>query len=281
VYPIASSFDVFQDWEKNMFHSISGNSRVFMIIADPVFHLKTPQAFNQRFQNDGVDAVLVPVQVGKQDLGAFIDGLRKVQNLDGLIVTIPHKQAAASLCDELLPTAHRAGSVNAIKFSKGRMIGENFDGQGFVQGLTDAGYDLRQRNVLMLGSGGAASSIAFALADAGVRSLAIWNRNMAKANMLVSNVVESTTLSCFADPSRGTGNIDLIVNATSLGMNSGDALPVPAESLLQRHMVAEVIMSPEETPLLIAAKAAGAQAHPGKHMLSAQLEAMGKFIGAF
>jgi len=166
-----------------MVDAVSGTTRLFMTVADPVHHLRTPSAFNDLFAARGVEAVMIAAQVPRGDLRRFVDGLRGLRELDGLIVTIRYKHAIASLCDELGSTARRVGAVNAVKISGGRLIGENFDRIGFVEDLKRQGYDVRDKRVLILGSGGAAAAIAFALADAGAPVLAIWNRPLAKVEL--------------------------------------------------------------------------------------------------
>lgn len=261
--------------------AITGKTRLFVIIADPVYHLRTPQVFNDQFEREGTDSIMVAAHVAPENLGAFVIGLRAMRNLAGLIVTIPHKQAMTGFCDQLAPTARRVGSVNAVRISDGAFIGENFDGTGFVNGLSRAGYALARKRVLLLGSGGAAAAIAFALADAGVASLAIWNRTLDRADGLAACVRADGFAAAHATAERNAASVDLIVNATSLGLQPGDPLPLPASGLGPQHMVAEVVMSPETTKLLETARGVGAQIHLGRHMLEAQLDAMGKFVGAF
>ncbi|QKC98352.1 shikimate dehydrogenase family protein [Mesorhizobium sp. NZP2298] len=260
---------------------ITGTTRLYFIVADPVHHVRTPAAFNARLAAAEADAVMVATQVAPAGLADFIAGLRRIKNVGGLIVTVPHKQAMVALCDELAPAAERAGSLNAVRIENNRLIGENFDGIGFVQGLLSAGYDVLGKRALLLGSGGAASAIAFALADAGVADLAIWNRSIDKAEALAERVRTSTGVTSRADPHRDTSGIDLIVNATSLGMRAEDELPIPADAIRSNHMVAEAVMNPPETELLQIAKSHGASVHQGYHMLAAQLDAMGRYVGAF
>lgn len=264
-----------------MVDTISGKTRLFIIVADPVHHLRTPSVYNERFSTNGIDAVMVAARVASEALEGFVNGLKGVRNLEGLIVSVPHKRAIAPLCDELMPTARRVGSVNAIQVANGRLIGDIFDGLGFVEGLRIQGYEPFGRRVLLLGSGGAGSAIAFALAGTGVRRLAIWNRNLVRAEKLAEVIGRSSACEVVCDPSRSTAEIDLIVNATSLGMKDGDELPLPIELIRPGQMVAEAVMFPDETPLLRLARDRGARIHPGRHMLLAQLDAMGRFVGAF
>ena len=261
--------------------NITGNTRPFFIVADPVHHLRTPEVFNQRLQRSGFDGLLMPAHVQADGLEAFVRGVRQMQNLAGLIVTVPHKIAIVPFCDELSATAQKVGSVNTIRVESGRLIGENFDGIGLVKGLLAEGYDVKGRNALLLGSGGAARAIAFALADAGVERLVISNRSSEKARELALAVARVHDIDVYADENQDLADTHLIVNATSLGLRPDDPLPIDPDRLRADHMVAEVVMSPEVTKLLSAAAGRGAAIHLGRHMLDAQMIEMGRFLRAF
>lgn len=263
------------------YSGISGRTRPFYIIADPVDHVRTPQAFNARMAAANLDAAMVAAQIARGDLEQFVNAARLIQNLGGMIVTIPHKEAVVQLCDELGDQARRVGSVNAIRKEGKRLIGENFDGIGFVSGLKAQGHEVQGTSALLLGSGGAAGAIAFALMDAGLGRLKIWNRTAARADALAARLNAAGYADVTSVEDQEAEGVDLIVNATPLGMSEGDPLPFPPERIGPQHIVAEVIMSPEKTRLLHCAENAGATIHLGKHMLDAQLDAMAEFIGAF
>ena len=145
--------------------SITGTTRVFGVIADPVSHVRAPMVFNPYFIEKGTDAVLIPMHIPEAELEATIRGLAGMPNMGGVCVTIPHKMALAGLCDELGMAARITGAVNAVRFDQGRLVGDNFDGAGFVAGCKGEGVVLEGRKILMLGAGGAARAIATALAD--------------------------------------------------------------------------------------------------------------------
>ncbi|PSS60537.1 shikimate dehydrogenase [Ensifer sp. NM-2] len=259
---------------------MTGNTRPFIIVADPVHHLRTPEVFNDYLARSAFDGVLIPANVPAEGLAAFVDGVKQMRNLAGLIITVPHKVAIVPFCDELSPTARRVGSVNTIRVVAGRLIGENFDGVGFVKGLLLQGYDVSGRSALLLGSGGAARAIAFALADAGVRRLIISNRNIEKARELAASVDSVQYIEVHAAANPDTDSVDLIVNATSLGLLPDDPLPLDQRQIHANHMVAEVVMSPEVTKLLLVAKDRGASIHLGRHMLDAQIVEIGNYLTA-
>jgi shikimate dehydrogenase len=260
---------------------ITGKTKIYAIIADPVAQVRTPEVFNALFERQQIDAVLVPVHVPKEGLEALINGFRMLKNLGGFIVTVPHKKAVATLCDEVGEAGQMVGAVNAVRREKdGRLIGNMFDGAGFVAGLKSQGYDPAGLRVLLLGAGGAGGAIALSLAEAGVASLTIANRTPDKAEGVMNRIVKlypALTIRMGAPDPHGH---DLIINATSLGMREEDPLPIDPRLLTPHMLVAEIIMKPEITPLLAAAKNQGCDVHYGRHMLDQQIQLMSNFIGA-
>lgn len=260
--------------------TISGRTRLYGILADPIAQVRTPQAFNALCAARGFDAVLVPFQVAPDDLATAVAGLRWLRSLGGLVVTVPHKRAMAALCDRLEPMGRLVGAVNAVRReADGSLLGENFDGRGFVAGLRAQGREPRGRRALLLGAGGAGAAIAFALAEAGVAELAIANRSAARGEALAAAVAAAFPGVAVRSAAAEGEGFDLLVNATSLGLRPEDPLPLPADSIPADALVAEVVMQPEVTALLRAAAARGAATHGGLHMLHGQLQAIAAFLG--
>ena len=259
---------------------ISGHTRVYAILADPVHHVQTPQKLNALMRGRGHDGVMVPVHVAAGDLASVVAGLKGIQSLGGFVVTVPHKTAIVGLCDAVSRQAGLVGAANCVRREPdGRLVGEILDGLGFVAGLRREGFEPKGRRVLLLGAGGAANAIAFALAEAGVASLAIANRTRGKAEDLARRLAQAfPALSVNLDDADPAAH-DIVVNGTSLGLAAGDALPVDAARLSERQIVAEVIMQPRVTALLAAAQAKGCRIHYGLPMLECQLEMMADFMG--
>jgi len=258
---------------------ITGRTRVLGILADPIGHVKAPPGINAIAIRRGRDAVMVPFQVAPGDLPAFADALRSLKSFDGGIVTVPHKGAMADICDQITPRARMMGAVNVIRREEdGRLVGDMLDGAGFVSGLASQGIAVAGRRVYLVGAGGAASAIAFAMAEAGVAHLTLANRTRAKAQELRERIraafPEASVSTGDADPS----GHDIVVNGTSLGMRPDDAIPLDVAGLAPGMVVAEVIMEPEITPLLAQAQARGCRIHLGKPMLEQQLELMASFF---
>lgn len=259
---------------------ISGHTRVYGILADPIHHVQTPQRLNPLMRAWGHDGVMVPMHVTAADLAAVVAGMRRVQSLGGFIVTVPHKTAIVALCDEVSRQAELVGAVNCVRReADGRLIGDILDGAGFVAGLRREGIDPKGARVLLLGAGGAANAIAFALAEAGVARLAIANRTRAKSEDLARRLSLAFP-QLEIDPGAGDAAAhDIIINGTSLGLSENDPLPLDASRLAPGQVVAEVIMQPRITALLAAAQARGCRIHFGLPMLECQLEMMADFMG--
>ncbi|MCU1726086.1 shikimate dehydrogenase [Pseudomonas sp. 7P_10.2_Bac1] len=254
---------------------ISGTTRVYAIIADPIHHVQTPQAMNRLFSSLGLNRVLVPFHVAPADLERVVTGLRGIQSLDGFIVTVPHKTAIAELCDSISETARLVGAVNVVtRSSDGTLHGEILDGEGFVTGLRHAGIELKGRAVYLAGAGGAANAIAFALAASGIGWLTIANRSRDKATSLVERLARAFPDLQVSIGTSDPSGYDLVVNGTSLGLREGDPLPCDVTRLSADQVVAEIIMQPAITPLLAAAQKVGCRIHEGLPMLLSQIELM-------
>ena len=262
---------------------ITGTTRLFGVIADPIDHVRAPMVFNPVFQDRNIDAVLVPLHIPSEHLETTIRGLSSMPNMGGVCVTIPHKLPMAKLCDDISLAAQITGAVNAVRFDQGRLIGENFDGAGFVSGLIGEGHDLAGAKVLMIGAGGAARAIAVALADQPIQQLTIANRTLANADAVASilrdhfpNLVIETIEMAQVENILPMQNI--IVNTTSLGLKESDAMPCSLEDVDADVIIADIIMVPEKTAWLSAAEKKGLKTHPGKHMLDYQRDLIGRFL---
>jgi shikimate dehydrogenase len=259
---------------------ITGRTRVYVHLAHPSAHVRTPQTFNRAFSERRIDAVAVSIDVAPDDLPSLLRGLKGWRNLGGIGVTMPHKERIAALCDEVVGIAGLVGAVNAIRREPdGRLVGANTDGSGFLAGLQRAGYDPAGKRVLLVGVGGAGTAIAFSLAQAGAGELTLANRTPAKAEAIAAKVAHA-----FPDTKTSVGTpdpagFDMVINATSLGMHPGDALPLDVSRLTPGTLVAEIIMRPERTALVEEAEGRGCRVHPGLPMLTGQIDEVIAFLG--
>ena len=259
---------------------ISGTTRLYAIIGDPIAHVRTPMAFNEYFSARKIDAVCVPVHIARDELARAWAGLKSIANLDGFIVTAPHKAESARLCDRLEGDGMRTGVVNTVRRDPdGCFSGTLLDGRGFVSGLIRQGHGVKGQRFYMAGAGGAGTALAYALADAGAAALTIHNRTKSKAEALVAAVGAAFPGIDIRVGTADAAGHTVVVNATSLGLNSDDGHSFDLASADPSALVAEVVMKPDMTPLLLAAEALGHPIHFGIHMLNSQLDLMMQYLG--
>ena len=174
---------------------ITGHTRLYGIIGHPIGHVRAPMTFNARFARDGIDAISLPFDAAPARLADAIRGLRALENLGGFVVTAPHKQAMLALCDDVVGEALLVGAVNTVRRERdGRLVGDLFDGQGFVRGLLARGHALAGKRVFLNGAGGAGNALAFALARAGVAAITVHNRTASRAIDLVQRLARALSL---------------------------------------------------------------------------------------
>ena len=254
---------------------IDGSTRIMGVIGDPITQIRTPQAINPIFAQQGANILCVPIHIRAETLASAIAGLRAQNNVIGFGVTLPHKQTIMALCDSLDPAALDVGAVNVVRReADGSYRGYQFDGQGFLRGLVAAGHDPAGRACLMIGAGGAARAIVRALLDAGAAQVRISNRSAQKAVALAEATGDARVSAAPRRPASG----DLVINATSLGMSEADPLPLDPDLIDASMTVAEVVAKPEVTRLLSEAQTRGAAIHSGLHMIHHQVDLIARHM---
>lgn len=259
--------------------SITGSTRVFFILGDPVAQVKAPTVYNTLFQQHGIDAVLVPLKLPAAALPGFLQHGLAGHNVGGFWATIPHKAALYEALQPADPVARVAGAVNAVRrLPDGRLEAALFDGIGFVKGLDHFGIPVAGRRVLVVGAGGGGQAVAAAIAQRGPADLAISNRGRARAEALVQRLAPLGAPVRVADSADPAG-FDLIVNCTSQGLKPDDAMPVDPARIDAGAAVVDIIMSATPTPLVAACRARGIRAEPGFEMLIQQTPEYLRFFG--
>ena len=257
-------------------------TKIYGCIADPIDHVKAPTLFTSIFKTKNIDAVMIPLHVSSINLDNLIETLKSINNFQGMTVTIPHKSAVVKLCNFLDPEAETTKAVNWIKFDDNRkLIGNNFDGKGFVNGFLNKNYTFVNKIVCLFGAGGAAVAIACSLANEGIKELKLVNRDVNKATELKKrlNIInKNLKISIFFTYDYIINDCDIIINATSLGLNKKDKLPFEINSSPINCIIADIIMQPEETELLKQAKSIGRPIHYGKDMIESQIDLVGSFL---
>ncbi|WP_347554229.1 shikimate dehydrogenase [Robbsia sp. KACC 23696] len=259
---------------------ISGKTTLIAHLGYPTEGFKAPLIYNPWFDKQGIDAVVVPMGVVPDDYRSFIPTLFKLTNITGALVTMPHKIVTSELMDEVTPTAAIAGACNAIlKRPDGSLLGDQFDGAGFVRGVLRKGKVLQGARVLVLGSGGVGSAIAASLAGAGVAEMMLFDTQTQSVDALAGRLKQHYPALRVDVGSRDPHGYDLIVNATPLGMKEGDPIPFDVDRIAPETFVGEVVMTKVYTPLLQAAREKGCQVQVGTDMLYEMIPAYLEFFG--
>jgi shikimate dehydrogenase len=259
---------------------ISGKTTLIAHLGYPTESFKAPMIYNPWFEQQGIDAVVMPMGVQAPDYAGVLAALRRLTNLRGALVTMPHKITTLSLVDETTPTAKIAGACNAIlKRPDGTLLGDQFDGAGFVRGVQRKGRALQGARVLVSGSGGVGSAIAASLAAAGVGAMALFDAHDASSQALADRLRAHYPRLVVSTGSNDPAGFDLVVNATPLGMKEGDPLPFDVARIAPSTFVGEVVMKSEYTPLLRAARDKGCAVQVGTDMLFEMIPAYLEFFG--
>jgi shikimate dehydrogenase len=259
---------------------INGTTGLIAHIGYPTHTFKSPMIYNPYFEHVGVNAVVVPMGCQAPDYPAFLKSVFTLTNIRGALITMPHKVVTVGLMDEVTPTVRVAGACNAVKRTEdGRLVGDMFDGAGFVRGVQRKGLNLQGARVLVVGSGGVGSAIAASLAGAGIGAIALYDVNATSASALALRLKASYPGIEVSTGSNDPAGMDLVVNATPMGMNEGDPLPMDVSRLEARTFVGEVVMRTEMTAFLSAARARGCPVQVGSDMLFEQIPAYLEFFG--
>jgi shikimate dehydrogenase len=258
---------------------LTGKSRVYGIFGDPIAHSLSPLMQNMAFRSLAIDAIYVPFLVTAEDLPKAIEGLR-AQNIAGINLTIPHKEAVLPLLDQVDAGAALIGAVNTIVNQNGRLIGYNTDGLGFLRSAEqELDYHPLGSRVLLLGAGGACRAAVVALAAAQVTSICIANRSVERAERLRAELQFRCKSVSFKAVSydqlefqTSVEAADLIVNTTAVGLSGENIDFLPLEKIKPSALIYDMVYSKIETPLLRAAHSRGLRAVDGLGMLAAQGE---------
>lgn len=260
--------------------NIRGTTALIAHLGYPTENFKAPLIYNPWFERQDIDAVVMPMGIKPEDYLVTWAVLRKVTNFRGALVTMPHKVTTLDVVDELTATARVAGACNAVRLEPdGRLLGDQFDGAGFVRGLQRKGLALAGARALVSGCGGVGCAIAASLAAAGVGSLHLFDLNSASAHRLAERLAEHYPALEVQVGNNDPLDKNLIVNATPMGMNPGDPIPFDMDRVAPGTFVAEVVMSKTITPLLAQAQALGCPIQVGSDMLFEMIPAYLEFFG--
>ena len=259
---------------------ITGTTRLYAILGDPLAKARTPERFNALFAERGIDAVMVPAEVDPGGFAAAVAGFKRLRNCDGLILTMPHKQAMCACVDELRENGRLVGAINAARrLEDGRWVGDMFDGRGYLAALRNRGIEPAGKRVHLIGAGGVARAMGMALAQAGIAALTLRDLDPTRAKQLEAAVVATFPDVRVEAVGADRYDCDILANATPLGMREGDPLPCDPARIAAATIVTDVIPKPDITPLLAAAQARGCAVVTGREMVEGQVGLIAEFFG--
>ena len=259
---------------------IDGHTRLIAHIGHPTHTFKSPMIYNPDFEAAGINAVVVPMDCTVQHFEALLKAVFSLGNIVGALITMPHKVSVVGLLDQVTATVRVAGACNAVRRTPdGRLEGDMFDGAGFVRGIVRKGFDPAGRRALVVGSGGVGGAIAASLAGAGIGAITLFDVNALASAPLAARLRAQYPAIDVDTGHNDPAGFDLVVNASPLGMNDGDPLPIDVARLSADTFVGEVVMKDETTAFLAATQARGCRTQVGTDMLFEQIPAYLEFFG--
>lgn len=260
--------------------NIDGHTELIAHIGYPTHSFKSPLIYNPYFEKEGINAVVVPMGCQAEHYPAFLKSVFQLSNIRGALITMPHKVTTLGLLDQVSPTVKVAGACNAVKLdAQGRLVGDMFDGAGFVRGVQRKGFELKGKRALVVGTGGVGSAIAASLAAEKISAISLFDIDTAACEALAQRLVNEYPQIRVNTGSNDPDGHDLVVNATPMGMNEGDPLPVDVSRLAPETFVGEVVMRTEMTAFLQAAHKKGCRIQLGSDMLFEQIPAYLEYFG--
>jgi shikimate dehydrogenase len=258
---------------------VSGKTRVFGIVGHPIEQVRSPEMFTAEFRRRGHDAILVPMHVLPDDFEAVMPQLLRLQNFPGLVFTIPFKVRACAFADELGDQARAVGAINALaRGADGRTRADIFDGLGCVEAFRRRGIRFGGKRVMLLGAGGAGSAIGVAIGFERPAALRIFDVDVDRAQALAGRVARASPGVAVEAGAATTDGIDILLNASPVGMLGDARLPIALTALPRELVVFDAIVKPERTPLLALAESCGCTTVYGREMMRGQISRMVDFF---
>ena len=259
---------------------ISGTTTLVAHLGYPTHTFKSSLICNPWFEKNGIDAAVVPMGVKAEDYLDFFRSVFTLTNIRGALITMPHKVTTMELVDEISPTAAIAGATNAVlRREDGSLLAGQFDGAGFARGMLRKGFDPSGKRALVVGNGGVGSAIAASLAGLGLAEIGLFDPNAAASEALARRIGVHYSDVKVVVGSKDPEGYDLIVNATPIGMNDGDPLPIDVERVAPGSYVGDVVLRTDITPFLQAARDRGCTIQVGSDMLFELIPAYLDFFG--
>jgi shikimate dehydrogenase len=251
---------------------VSGETRIYAIVGHPIEQVRSPEMVTAELVKRGHNAILIPIDVLPVDFERTVGGLTRVQNLDGLIFTIPFKQRACALADELGRQARTVGAINAMARDRnGKWFGDIFDGIGCLEAFRNHDLQFKNQRVMLIGAGGAGRAIGVAVAYEGPAAITIYDIDERRAAHLSETVATIDPKIRLSVRTPVVENIDILLNASPVGMLSDPRAPIDPPQIPSDVVVFDAIVKPEITKLLAIAQQSGCRTIFGREMMRGQI----------
>jgi shikimate dehydrogenase len=259
---------------------IFGRTRLIAIVGDPIEQVRSPEMVTAELHKRGHDAICIPLHIAPGDFAQVYPALMKLKNVDGLLVTIPYKISARDFADEVGPQARIVGAINAMaRGPDGRWKAEAFDGIGCVEAHRRRGFSFAGKRVMLVGAGGAGSSIGVAIAFEKPQSMRLWDLDQTRVRALADKVkgINEDIAVTIGPPV--TEGIDHFLNASPTGMLDDPRMPIEAERLPKEVVFFDAIVKPDFTRLLKLAESCGCRTVYGREMMLGQISKIVDYFG--
>jgi len=261
-----------------MLENLNGATRVHIIVGDPIAQVKSPFGMTEAFEARGKNSICIPAHVSTANLKQWFQGVTHAQNVDGVIVTIPHKFDCYSLCNTHSERATFLKAVNTIRRNKdGSWHGDMLDGLGYVNAIKNKDYQLKGKKAMLIGAGGAGSAIGHGLILGGVRELAIHDEDTVRRDAMIKKL-QSLGMGKVSIGSNNPDGFDVAINASPAGMKPEDTLPINLMNINSEMLVGCVITAPSVTKLIEIAKSKGCKTTTGADMFAEVRQLMIDFL---
>jgi len=259
---------------------VTGTTKLYIIVGHPISQVKSPEIFNKWFRNEGIDAVMIPLDIAPDGLASFAKLFRASDNIHGVIVTIPYKALITQYIDRPSPQVSALGAANVLRLTKEREIeGDMVDGKGFLRALREKQVSVKAKHICIIGCGGAGSAVAWDALKAGAARVSLLDENHEKAQDLLGRLAPHFPGHDIAVVHLPPTRFDIVLNATPLGMRATDQLPMPIHAIPTGAIVTDAVTAPSVTPFLQKARMNGHRIQTGREMVFGQVPLIAEYFG--
>jgi shikimate dehydrogenase len=259
---------------------VRGSTKLYIIVGHPISQVQSPEIFNEWFENERIDAVMIPLDITADGLSSFAKLLRESENIHGVIVTIPYKALITQYINRPSPQVLALGAANVLRRTKEREIeGDMVDGKGFLRALWEKEVSVKSKHIFIIGCGGAGSAVAWDALEAGAARVSLLDENHEKAQDLLGRLVPHYPGQAIEVVSAPPARFDIVLNATPLGMRATDPLPMPIHKIPAGAVVTDAVTAPPVTPFLQGARKSGHVIQSGREMVFGQFPLIAEYFG--